>query len=81
MVAAICRQSHESNSLRSDAIYRKLFNNDMQYLIEYSEKIVRDPQIVMDSVMDISVFEVSITLFKCLYISILRCVVHINRDG
>ena len=39
------------------------------------------PQIVMDSVMDISVFEVSITLFKCLYISILRCVIHINRDG
>ena len=33
---------HESNSLRSDAIYRKLFNNDMQYLIECSEKIVRD---------------------------------------
>ena len=28
--------------------------------------------IVMDSVMDISVFEVSITLFKRLYISILR---------
>ena len=27
-------------------------------------------QIVMDSVMDSSVFEVSITLFKCLYISI-----------
>ena len=42
VVAAICRQSHESNSLRSDAIYRKLFNNDMQYLIECSEKIVRD---------------------------------------
>ena len=38
-------------------------------------------QILMDSVMDISVFEVSITLFKCLYISILRCVIHINRDG
>ena len=38
-------------------------------------------QIVMDSVMDISVSEVSITLFKCLYISILRCVIHINRDG
>ena len=29
-------------------------------------------QIVMDSVMDISVFEVSITLFKRLYVSILR---------
>ena len=28
--------------------------------------------IVMDSVMDISVFEVSITLFKRLYVSILR---------
>ena len=26
-----------------------------------------------DSVMDISVFEVSITLFKRLYVSILRC--------
>ena len=26
----------------SDAIHRKLFNNDMQYLIECSEKIVRD---------------------------------------
>jgi hypothetical protein len=26
----------------------------------------------MDNVMDISVFEVSITLFKCLYISMLR---------
>ena len=26
----------------------------------------------MDSVMDISVFEVSVTLFKCLYISMLR---------
>ena len=25
----------------------------------------------MDSVMDISVFEVSVTLFKCLYISML----------
>ena len=35
-----------------------------QYLIKCSEKIV------MDSVMDSSVFEVSITLFKCLYISI-----------
>ena len=32
---------------------------------ECGKKIVRDkPQIVMDSVMDISVFEVSITLFK-----------------
>ena len=29
-------------------------------------------QIVMDSVMDISVFEESITLFKRLYISMLR---------
>ena len=27
----------------------------------------------MDSVMNISVFEVSITLFKRLYVSILRC--------
>ena len=35
-----------------------------QYLIKCSEKIV------MDSMMDSSVFEVSITLFKCLYISI-----------
>ena len=26
----------------SDAIHCKLFNNDMQYLIECSEKIVRD---------------------------------------
>ena len=25
-----------------DAIHRKLFNNDMQYLIECSEKIVMD---------------------------------------
>lgn len=42
VVAGIWQQSHRSNSLRSDAIYRKLFNNDMQYLIECSEKIVRD---------------------------------------
>ena len=26
----------------SDAIHRKLFNNDMQYLIKCSENIVRD---------------------------------------
>ncbi len=45
-VAGICQQSHESNSLRSDAIYRKLFNNDMQYLIECSEKIVRDDRLL-----------------------------------
>gem|GEM_PF-1093228 len=47
----------------------------MQYLIKCSEKIV------MNSVMDISVFEVSITLFKCLYINILKCMIHANRDG
>ncbi len=35
----------------------------------------------MDSVMDISVFEVSITLFKYLYISILRYRMDTNRDG
>ena len=35
----------------------------------------------MDSVMDFSVFEVSITLFKCLYVSMLRWIMHINRDG
>ena len=35
----------------------------------------------MDSVMDFSVSEVSITLFKCLYISTLRRVIHANRDG
>ena len=35
----------------------------------------------MDSVMDISVFEVSITLFKYLYINILKCMIHSNRDG
>ena len=56
-------------------IHRKLFNNDMQYLIKCSEKIV------MNSVMDISVFEVSITLFKYLYINILKCMIHANRDG
>ena len=39
------------------------------------------PQIVMDSVMDFSVFEESITLFKYLYINILRCVRDANRDG
>ncbi len=38
-------------------------------------------QIVMDSVRDISVFEVSITLFKYLYINILRYMIHANRDG
>ena len=37
-----------------------------------AEPLTSRLQIVMDSVMDISVFEVSITLFKCLYISILR---------
>ena len=42
---------------------------------------VRDNQIVMDSVMDISVFEVSITLFKYLNISILRYRMDTNRDG
>ena len=35
----------------------------------------------MDSVMDIPVFEVSITLFKYLYISVLMRVVYVNRDG
>ena len=35
----------------------------------------------MDSVMDFSVPKVSITLFKYLYISILRHVIHANRDG
>ena len=35
----------------------------------------------MDSVMDFSVFEVSVTLFKYLYISILRCIRDANRDG
>ena len=35
----------------------------------------------MDSVMDFSVFGVSITLFKCLYINILRYTTHTNRDG
>ena len=35
----------------------------------------------MDSVMDFSVFEVSITLSKYLYISILMCVRGANRDG
>ena len=35
----------------------------------------------MDSVMDISVFGVSITLFKYLYIRVLMCVVCVNRDG
>ena len=34
-----------------------------------------------DSVMDISVFEVSITLFKYLNISILRYRMDTNRDG
>ena len=38
-------------------------------------------QNVMDSVMDISVFEVSITLFKYLYISMLMGVRDVNRDG
>lgn len=35
----------------------------------------------MDSVMDIPVFGVSVTLFKCLYISVLKCVMSVNRDG
>ena len=35
----------------------------------------------MDSVMDFSVFEVSITLFKYLYISKLMHVIGANRDG
>ena len=35
----------------------------------------------MDSVMDIPVFGVSITLFKYLYISVLRCVMSVKRDG
>ena len=35
----------------------------------------------MDSVMDISVFDVSITLSKYLYINMLRCVRDVNRDG
>ena len=38
-------------------------------------------QIVMDSVMDFTIFEVSITLFKYLYISMLRCIKDVNRDG
>jgi len=33
----------------------------------------------MDSVMDISVFGVSVTLFKYLCISVLNCVVCVNR--
>ena len=35
----------------------------------------------MDSVMDFSAFEASITQFKHLYISILRCIRDANRDG
>jgi len=35
----------------------------------------------MDSVMDIPVFGVSITLFKYQYIRVLMCVVYVNRDG
>ena len=35
----------------------------------------------MDSVMDFSVFEVSITLFKYLYINMLIGVRGTNRDG
>ena len=35
----------------------------------------------MDSVMDFPVFGVSITLFKYLYISMLRCVMSVKRDG
>ena len=37
-----------------------------------AEPLTSRLQIVMDSVMDISVFEESITLFKRLYISVLR---------
>ena len=42
-VAGICQQSHESNSLRSDAIYRKLFNNGKRlrvYTLHNSKKAV-----------------------------------------
>ena len=35
----------------------------------------------MDSVMDFSVSGVSVTLFKYLYISVLRCVMSVKRDG
>ena len=35
----------------------------------------------MDSMMDISVFGVSVTLFKYLYIRVLIRVVYVNRDG
>ena len=38
-------------------------------------------QIVMDSVMDFSVFEVSITRFNYLYISMLMSIRDANRDG
>ena len=38
-------------------------------------------KIVMDSVMDISVFEVSITRFNYLYISMLIGMRDTNRDG
>lgn len=35
----------------------------------------------MDSVMDISVFGVSVALFKYLYIRVLIRVMYVNRDG
>ena len=35
----------------------------------------------MDSVMDISVFGVSVMLFKYLYIRVLIRVVYVKRDG
>ena len=35
----------------------------------------------MDNVMDFPIFEVSITLFKYLYISMLMGVRDVNRDG
>lgn len=38
-------------------------------------------QIVSDSVMDISVFGVSVTLLKYLYMSKLMWISTINRDG
>ena len=31
--------------------------------------------------MDFTIFEVSITLFKYLYISMLRCIIDVNRDA
>ena len=35
----------------------------------------------MDSVMDFPVFGVSVTLFKYLYMSMLKSVMCVNRDG